>query len=36
MEEVTWEGEKLLQHPDLELLEDKKYLVGRIVMSPPN
>ena len=33
-EEATWEDEKSLQHPNLALLEDKQYWVGRIVMSP--
>ena len=33
-EEATWEDEQILQHPNLALLEDKQYWVGRIVMSP--
>ena len=33
-EDSTWEEESVLQHPNLKLLEDKQYWVGRIVMSP--
>ena len=33
-EEATWEDKKNLQHPNLALLEEKKYWVGRIVMYP--
>ena len=33
-EEATWEDEQILQHPNLALLEDKQYWVGRTVMSP--
>ena len=33
-EDATWEGEKILQHPNLKFLEDKKYLVERTIMSP--
>ena len=33
-EDATWEYEKKLQNPNLPLLEDKKYWVGRTVMSP--
>ena len=33
-EEATWEDEQILQHPNLALLEDKHYWVGRTVMSP--
>jgi hypothetical protein len=33
MEDATWEGEHILQHPRLMLLEDKQYREGRIVMS---
>jgi hypothetical protein len=34
IEDVTWEGENILQHPSLELLEDKQSWEGRIFMSP--
>ena len=27
-EDATWESEKILQHPSLQLLEDKQYFVG--------
>ena len=27
-EDATWEGEKILQHPSLLLLEEKKHLGG--------
>ena len=33
-EDPTWEEENVLQHPNLKLLEEKKYWVRRIVMSP--
>ena len=34
-DDATWEYEKkILQLTNLELLEDKQYWVGRIVMSP--
>ena len=33
-EDATWEEEKILQHPNLKLLEDKQSWVGRTVMSP--
>ena len=32
--DATWEEEKILQHPNLKLLEDKQSWVGRTVMSP--
>jgi hypothetical protein len=35
VEDATWEGEKILQHPGLMLLEDKKSREGRTVMSRP-
>jgi hypothetical protein len=35
-EDATWEGEQILQHPDLKLLEDKQFQEGRTVMSPSN
>ena len=35
-EDATWEGEQVLQHPNLKLLEDKQSQVGRIVMSSSN
>ena len=34
MEDATWEGEQVLQHPSLQLLEDKQFQAGRTVMSP--
>ena len=36
MEDATWEGEQVLQHPSLQVLEDKQFQAGRTVMSPPN
>ena len=33
IEEATWETEQVLQHPALQLLEDKQIRAGRIVMS---
>jgi hypothetical protein len=36
IEDATWEGEQILQHPDLELLEDKQYWKGKTIMSPSN
>ena len=27
-EDATWEGQKMLQHPSLQILEDKKNLGG--------
>ena len=33
IEEVTWEAEHVLQHPALQLLEDKQIQPGRSVMS---
>ena len=33
VEDVTWESEKVLQHPGLVLLEDKQFREGSIVMS---
>ena len=35
-EDATWEGEQVLQHPSLQLLEDKQYQAGRTVMSSSN
>ena len=32
-EDATWEGEQVLQHPSLQLLEDKQSQTGRTVMS---
>ena len=32
-EDATWEGEQVLHHPSLQLLEEKQYQVGRTVMS---
>jgi hypothetical protein len=34
VEDATWEGEQILQHPDLILLEDKQFREGETVMSP--
>ena len=31
IEDATWEGEQVLQHPNLKLLEDKQSRVGRTV-----
>lgn len=33
-EDATWEGESILQHPALRLLEGKQSREGRTVMSP--
>ena len=33
-EDATWEEDNFLQHPNLKLLEDKQYWIGRTVMSP--
>ena len=33
-EDATWEGEKILQHPSLLLLEDKKILGGEDCNTP--
>ena len=33
IEEATWEGEHVLQHPALQLLENKQIRAGRTVMS---
>jgi hypothetical protein len=33
IEDATWESEQILQHPDLQLLEDKQSREGRMVMS---
>jgi len=35
-EDVTWEGERILQHPNLELLEGKHFREEGTVMSPSN
>jgi hypothetical protein len=35
VEDATWEGEHILQHPGLMLLEDKQSREGRTVMSHP-
>jgi hypothetical protein len=34
IKDATWEGEQILQHPGLHLLEDKQSQAGRTVMSP--
>jgi hypothetical protein len=36
VEDATWEGQQILQHPHLEFLEDKQSWEGRTVMSPSN
>ena len=36
MEDATWEGEQVLQHPSLQLLEAKQSQAGRVVMSSSN
>ena len=33
IEEATWETEQVLQHPALQLLEDKQIRAGRTLMS---
>ena len=33
-EDATWEGEKILNHPSLQLLEDKQHLRGEDYNSP--
>ena len=33
VEDATWEGDQILQHPNLKLFEDKQSREGRIVMS---
>ena len=33
IEEATWETKRVLQHPSLQLLEDKQIRAGRTVMS---
>ena len=33
MEDATWESEQILQHPNLQMLEDKQFWEGRTVMS---
>ena len=32
--DATWQNEQILQHPCLQLLEDKQFQEGRTVMSP--
>lgn len=34
VEDATWEGKKLVKHPELKLLEGKQTQAGRNVMSP--
>jgi hypothetical protein len=36
VEDATWKGEQILQHPDMKFLEEKQSWEGRIVMSPSN
>ena len=31
-EDATWESEKILQHPSLQLLEDKQHFAGEAVI----
>jgi hypothetical protein len=33
VEDATWEGDQILQHPSLQLLEGKQSREGRTVMS---
>jgi hypothetical protein len=33
VEDAMWEGDQILQHPNLQLLEDKQSQEGRTVMS---
>ena len=35
-EDATWEGEQVLQHPSLQLLEDKQSQARKTVMSSSN
>jgi hypothetical protein len=35
VEDATWESEHILQHPCLQLFEDKQSWEGRTVTSPP-
>lgn len=35
-EDTTWEGEWILQHPNLQLLEGKQFRLGGIVTSSTN
>lgn len=34
VEDATWEGEQILHHTNLQLLEDQQSQEGRIVISP--
>ena len=34
IEDATWEGEQVLQHPYMKLLEDKQSRAERTIMSP--
>jgi hypothetical protein len=34
-EDATWEGKQILQHPRLQLLEEKQSRGGRTIISPP-
>ena len=36
IQDATWEGEQVLQHPSLQLLDDKESQVGTTVMSSYN
>ena len=33
-EDATWESEKILQHPSLQLLEDKQHFGGSTIIFP--
>lgn len=33
IEDATWESEQIMQHPNLQLLEDKQFREGGTVMS---
>ena len=36
IEDATWEEEHVMQHPSLQLLENKQFQAGRTVMSSSN
>ena len=36
VEDATWENEQILQHLNMQLLEDKQFWEGRTVMSLSN
>jgi hypothetical protein len=35
IEDATWENEQVVKEAGLELLEEKQFLAGETVMSPP-